>query len=149
VLGRYQQDRGGCYVARMHDARISTLIVLLVLASFTAAAGAPSPIPAGSDYGAGLTLSETTPLADIVRAPETFAARPVLVRGRISDVCQRKGCWVVLRDGGDQVRVRFHDYGFFLPTDVAGSEAFVQGLVKLEEREVGFTATGVRIVPGP
>jgi hypothetical protein len=158
----------------MHPARTVTLIVLALLASFTAAAGAPSQIPPGSDFGAGLTLSERTPLADVVRAPEKFEARPVLVRGRISDVCQRKGCWVVLRDGGEQVRVRFHDYGFFLPTDIAGSEAFVEGLVKVEElsqkdarhyasesvagdpdsivgpqREVGFTATGVRIVAAP
>jgi hypothetical protein len=158
----------------MRTIRSVIFILLALVGSFTAAAGAPSAIPAGSDFGAGLTLSEPTPLADVVRAPEKFEARPVLVRGRISDVCQRKGCWVVLRDGGEQVRVRFHDYGFFLPTDIAGSEAFVEGLVKVEElsqkdarhyasesvagdpdsivgpqREVGFTATGVRIVAAP
>jgi hypothetical protein len=158
----------------MRTIRSVIFILLALVGSFTAAAGAPSAIPAGSDFGAGLTLSEPTPLADVVREPEKFEARPVLVRGRISDVCQRKGCWVVLRDGGEQVRVRFHDYGFFLPTDIAGSEAFVEGLVKVEElsqkdarhyasesvdgnpdsitgpqREVGFTATGVRVIGGP
>jgi hypothetical protein len=158
----------------MLSIRTITLALFVLLLSFSAVAGAPSAIPAGSDFGAGLTLSEATPLADVVRAPETFTARPVLVRGRISDVCQRKGCWLMLRDGGDQVRVRFQDYGFFLPTDVAGSEAFVEGRVKVEElsqkaarhyasesvdgapesiegpqREVGFTATGVRIIPRP
>jgi hypothetical protein len=80
----------------------------------------------------------------------------------------------VLRDGGEHVRVRFHDYSFFLPTDAAGAEAFVEGVVKVEElsekaarhyasesvdgdpdsisgpqREIGFTATGVRLVLAP
>ena len=90
----------------MHAARTVSLIIFVLAASFTAAAGAPSEIPPGSDFGAGLTLSELTSLAEVVRAPEEFEARPVLLRGRISDVCQRKGCWVVLRDGGEQVRVR-------------------------------------------
>ena len=158
----------------MHTSRTVSLVIFLLVAAFTAAAGAPSEIPPGSDFGAGLTLSELTSLAEVVRAPEKFEARPVLLRGRISDVCQRKGCWVVLRDGGEQVRVRFHDYAFFLPTDAAGSEAFVEGLVNVEElsqkaarhyatesvdgdpdsiagpqREVGLTATGVRLVRAP
>ncbi|MBW2290202.1 MAG: DUF4920 domain-containing protein [Deltaproteobacteria bacterium] len=158
----------------MLTARTASLILFVLVAAFESAAGAPSPIPPGSDFGAGLTLSEPTPLAEVVRAPEKFEARPVLLHGRISDVCQRKGCWVVLRDGGEQVRVRFHDYSFFLPTDAAGSEAFVEGLVKVEElsqkaarhyakesvdgdpdsitgpqREVGFTATGVRLLRAP
>lgn len=158
----------------MHSARTVSLILFVLVAAFEAAAEAPPAIPPGSDFGAGLTLSETTPLAEVVRAPEKFAAQPVLLRGRISDVCQRKGCWVVLRDGGEGLRVRFHDYAFFLPTDSAGSEAFVEGLVKVEElsqeaarhyaaesvdgdpdsitgpqHEVGFTATGVRLVRAP
>lgn len=158
----------------MPTARFVSLVVLALVAACTAVAGAPSEIPPGRDFGAGLTLREPVSLAEVVRSPERFEARPVLLHGRISDVCQRKGCWVVLRDGGEQVRVRFHDYAFFLPTDVAGSEAFVEGLVKVEElsqedarhyasesvagdpdsidgpqREVGFTATGVRLVRVP
>ena len=158
----------------MHIVRIASFITLLLVAPLAAAAGSPSPVPPGSDFGAGLTLSEPTPLAEVVRAPEEFEERPVLLRGRISDVCQRKGCWIVLRDDGEQVRVRFHDYAFFLPQDSAGSEAWVEGVVNVEvlsekaarhyaeesvdgdaesivgpQREVGFTATGVRLVSAP
>lgn len=151
-----------------------SLFTLVVVASLALVAVAASAIPPGSDFGAGLTLSEATPLAEVVRAPEDFEQRRILLHGKISDVCQRKGCWVVLRDGGEHVRVRFHDYSFFLPTDAAGAEAFVEGLVKVEElsekaarhyasesvdgdpdsisgpqREIGFTATGVRLVRAP
>jgi hypothetical protein len=158
----------------MRLTRIVSLTLVLLAAPFLAFAEAPSALPPGADYGAGLTLADATPLAEVVRSPERFAEQPVLLHGRISDVCQKKGCWVVLRDGGEQVRVRFHDYGFFLPTDASGSEAFIEGRVKVEvlsekmarhyeaestdgdpgavtgpRREVGFTATGVRIVAAP
>jgi hypothetical protein len=155
----------------MRTARILSLVALLLLASPSARAESQPSIPPGVDFGAGLTLAEPTLLAEVVRSPERFAESPVLLRGRISEVCQKKGCWVVLRDGGEQLRVRFHDYGFFLPTDASGSEAYVEGTVEVVElsekmarhyeaeskggdpsavtgprREVGFTATGVRIV---
>jgi len=147
-------------------------VVLLALAAATVPASEPAgALPAGRDFGAGLRLSEPTPLAEVVAAPERFAGQPLLLRGHLTDVCQRKGCWTVLRDGSAHVRVRFHDYGFFLPKDSVGDEAFVEGVVKVEtlsedearhyaaesrdgdpsrvrgpQREVGFTATAVRLV---
>jgi hypothetical protein len=128
-------------------------------------------VPAGKDFGAGLSLRDTTSLASVMQSPDAYASEPVLLHGRISEVCQRKGCWTILQDGDEQVRVRFKDYGFFIPTDASGSEAFVEGVVKVAtlsekqarhyaeetrggdpdavhgpQREVGFTATGVRLV---
>jgi hypothetical protein len=120
------------------------------------------------DFGAGVTLTETTPLADILAAPERYTADPVVVAGRITDVCQKKGCWTVLTEGKNTVRVRFQDYGFFLPKDAFGATALVQGVVVVrvlsekearhyaaesrqgdaiqgEQREVGFVASGVRL----
>ena len=69
------------------------------------------------------------------------------------------------------VRVRFHDYGFFLPQDVLGADALVEGRATLRtlserearhlaaesrggnpdaiegpQRELGFVATGVRVL---
>jgi hypothetical protein len=110
-------------------------------------------------------------LAKVVLAPEQFEQQPLLLHGQISDVCQRKGCWTILRDGDAHIRVRFRDYGFFLPTDATGAEAFIEGVVTVEtlsakaarhyeaesrngdpgsvqgpRREVGFTASGVRLV---
>jgi hypothetical protein len=122
------------------------------------------------DFGAGVTLTEKTPLADVLAAPERYAAAPVLVEGRIADVCQKKGCWTVLTDGKNTVRVRFQDYGFFLPKDAFGATALVQGVAVIrtlsekearhyeaesrggdpgavhgEQREVGIVASGVRL----
>ena len=130
-------------------------------------------VPAGIDFGKRLTLHTTSDFADVVAHPENYVGKPILLSGRISDVCQRKGCWTVLSLGNAHVRVRFEDYGFFLPTDSSGEHAYVEGFVKAdglsereaahyaaesgstplgstsERREVQFTASGVRLTSSP
>jgi hypothetical protein len=145
--------------------------VILLLWASAAGAEAERALPAGVDYGAGLTLEETTPLREVVSRPELHADRTLLVKGRIRDVCQKKGCWMVLTDGESQMRVRFADYGFFVPKDSSGKNAYVEGRAVVEEisekearhyeaeaidgdpskvhgpqRAVSFIATGVRLL---
>lgn len=48
--------------------------------------------------------------------------------GIIEDVCAVKGCWMRLRDdAGNEVLVRFADYGFFVPRNARGRSAVVYG----------------------
>jgi hypothetical protein len=55
--------------------------------------------------------------------------RPVRVEGKVEQVCQNKGCWMVLTDGKQSVRVTFKDYGFFVPTGIAGKTVIAEGVV--------------------
>lgn len=58
------------------------------------------------------------------------------VRGVIEEVCQMKGCWMVLKnDQGANIRVTFKDYGFFVPKDISGSEVIVEGIANKEVLE--------------
>jgi hypothetical protein len=148
-------------------------LALALCVALSPAAGAdeaPSP-PEPVDYGAGITLTDLTRLTEVAADPEHYRGRTVLVRGRVRDVCQRKGCWMVVDDGSAQARVRFADYGFFVPKDCRGQEAWVEGEVSVKTlsarearhyagesahkdaprvegpvREIGLTATGVRLV---
>ncbi|WP_375238944.1 DUF4920 domain-containing protein [Aurantibacter sp.] len=50
------------------------------------------------------------------------------ITAKVLDVCQSKGCWMVLDLGEDQTaRVKFKDYGFFMPKDIKGKEVVVNG----------------------
>jgi hypothetical protein len=151
--------------------RPTPLLLLAMLPLLVAGAAEPEALPEGDDFGAALTLAQPTPLEQIMRDPERFAGETVLIHGRVSDVCQRKGCWTVIREDGEHVRVQFQDYGFFLPKDCVGAEAYAQGSVSVvtlserearhyeaesrggdpsridgPQREVTFTAMGVRLV---
>ncbi len=54
----------------------------------------------------------------------------------VKDVCQKKGCWMNLAMGDAETMVRFKDYGFFMPKDIAGQEVIVSGKAYVEEMSV-------------
>ncbi|GAB5400496.1 MAG: hypothetical protein Aureis2KO_20810 [Aureisphaera sp.] len=58
------------------------------------------------------------------------------VKAKVNSVCQKKGCWMRLDLGEEESFVRFKDYGFFMPKDLAGNEVLVNGLAYVEETSV-------------
>ena len=56
---------------------------------------------------------------------------PFLVEGTIKEVCQTKGCWMVVADGsGHDLLVRFQDYGFFVPRNAMGRRTVIHGVAE-------------------
>jgi hypothetical protein len=56
---------------------------------------------------------------------------------RVDEVCQMKGCWMKLNlEDGNQVMVRFKDYGFFMPKDIAGKEVIIEGKAFVKETSI-------------
>lgn len=51
------------------------------------------------------------------------------LRATIIEACKKKGCWMTLDMGeGEEMLVRFKDYGFFVPTDgVDGKTVIIDG----------------------
>lgn len=53
---------------------------------------------------------------------------------KVDEVCQAKGCWMKLDlANGEQVMVKFKDYGFFMPKDIAGKEVIINGKAFVNE----------------
>ena len=78
---------------------------------------------AGAVYGA--RLPATMPAAvDLDTAAAHFddhAGKPAAFRGRITEVCQKMGCWVVLSsEQGTLVRVNMHEHAFGVPKNASG-----------------------------
>ena len=62
---------------------------------------------------------------------------PAKMVAKVEEVCQAKGCWMVLKLNDDEeVMVRFKDYGFFMPKDIAGKEVVVNGIAFVSEMSV-------------
>ncbi len=52
----------------------------------------------------------------------------IQVEGQVLAACQMKGCWMTMPlADGQEMRVTFKDYGFFVPKDCAGQTAIIQG----------------------
>ncbi|MFK5973962.1 MAG: DUF4920 domain-containing protein [Flavobacteriaceae bacterium] len=56
---------------------------------------------------------------------------------KVISVCQTRGCWMklALKDG-QETMVRFKDYEFFMPKDIAGQEVIVDGFAFVEEMKI-------------
>jgi hypothetical protein len=104
-------------------------------------AAPPAPAaaqPAVKTYGQALTPGESLPVATLVKTPDSYAGKAVTVEGTVRSACTNKGCWLELAESDKSgagappgCRVTFKDYGFFVPTNSAGSRARVQGTFEL------------------
>lgn len=81
-------------------------------------------------FGAPFTDAKVVKLKDVVAGADKFAKTVIKVEGEIKDVCQNKGCWLVLTDGKNSMRVTFKDYGFFVPKDSSGKRVVLEGMVE-------------------
>lgn len=78
----------------------------------------------------GSPLDETVPsvsLQQLASDSERYQGKPVRVSARIAQVCQKKGCFFVAKEGTNYMRVSFKDYGFFVPTDIGGKRVDLVG----------------------
>jgi hypothetical protein len=116
------------------------LAAVLSLAAFAAAAPAladgatrlSEPVQVGDGYevfGAPVgDVSEAQRLAQIVAAGEQYAGQEVHAKATVSQVCRKKGCFLVAQDGDAVARVTFVDYSFFVPTDSGGKDVTIVGV---------------------
>lgn len=79
--------------------------------------------------GAPLSDAKPTPIADVVKSPDAYTAKPVLVEGTVTNVCTKMGCWMEL----EGMRVTFKDYGFFVPKTSKGYAARAEGVTSVEK----------------
>lgn len=79
--------------------------------------------------GEQFEYSETQNVSEVIDALEEQDSVPAVVKATVQEVCQAKGCWMNVADGGDgqPIFVQFKDYGFFMPKDLGGGEVVMKG----------------------
>jgi hypothetical protein len=104
-------------------------LTLIVLAAGAAAAAAGCST--SQRFGAPQSVSgKALPLEQALTPANV--GKTIAIRGQVTEVCQMKGCWMVLTDGKLSVRTTFKDYGFFVPKDLAGARVVAEGTLKRE-----------------
>jgi hypothetical protein len=101
---------------------------------------ASKPQPAGRAFGAPLSAqAELVDVATVLADPAPYLQRNLKCQGTVARVCQAAGCWLELRgaaDGGG-LRVPMAGHAFFVPQDIVGQVAVVEG--RLSARELAET----------
>ena len=139
-----------------------------------AGAAAVAPATPGQNYGAAVSAAGALPMSALPAALGARDSARVTLVGKASAVCQAKGCWMTLPTAdGQEMRVRFRDYAFFVPKDLSGHEVVVSGwayrstvpqselqhyaqdagktdqevaAISHDEQQLTFLADGVRVV---
>lgn len=102
-------------------------------------AAAPTGVPAATHFGAALSAAPAIDCQTVLSDAKKYDDKDVKLSGRVSGVCQNKGCWMKLttnEPGAPSVRVTFKDYGFFVPRDSMGKTAVVEGRFKVKTLSV-------------
>lgn len=121
---------------------------------------APPEVVEKATYGESFDLNTVTSLDNILGDFESYAGKSVQMKAKVTNVCRTKGCWMALSaDVDDEVRVRFKDYGFFVPISLIGKEVIVEGdiqrlliekdLAQHFKEDAGATAEEIAAVDGP
>ncbi len=89
----------------------------------------------GGPLGKPLELKQQTPIADLEKKPADFVGKTVQVRGKVTEVCEKMGCWMNLADPATNARVRIKvkDGEIVFPKEAVGKMAVAEGkFVKIE-----------------
>ena len=83
----------------------------------------------GKHFGETIDDAGTMTYDEMLTKFEDSDSIPAKVVGEVSGVCQAKGCWMTIasNDGGEEMMVKFKDYGFFVPKDIAGRKVVMEG----------------------
>ena len=100
-----------------------------------------TPTVAGDSFGAGVSNpGSAITFAEVSSQLDSLDSLNVVIKAKVVDVCQVKGCWMNLADPAnasqEQLFVQFKDYGFFMPMDIAGRDVVVEGTAYKEETSV-------------
>lgn len=83
-----------------------------------------------SDQG----ISTLHQLVTILDSKGEFSGK---VMGEIKEVCAMKGCWMTIElPNGENMRVTFKDYGFFVPKNSHGFPAIIEGVATRKVTDV-------------
>ncbi len=87
----------------------------------------------GKHYGKKIDGKGAVSVTELPKRMEGAQSLKIKLQGKIGAVCQKKGCWMTMDLGnGQSLRIKFKDYAFFVPLDVAGATAIVEGVATKE-----------------
>ena len=113
-----------------------SLLMLIVAFSITGIAQSNSNLNLGHNIGAPISDPNPITFSTLLSEIEKQDTIHIQLRAKVEAVCQVKGCWMNLVpvDGSDNasVFVKFKDYAFFMPLDLAGQEVIVDGIAYKE-----------------
>lgn len=95
--------------------------------------GAMALASGGKKYGAGVTLTTSVGIGELLASPEKFVGKKVRVDGVVTAVCAKRGCWMMLTDPEREmgIRIKVEDGVIVFPMEAMGRKASAEGIFEV------------------
>jgi len=110
-------------------------IILLAAIFFIGCKSPQKESAPGEKFGKMITSNNPSQIEKVVGLLNTQDSVRTQMQAKVESVCQVKGCWMnlVSEEGNEgEMFVKFKDYGFFMPLDIAGKSVIVEGVAYKE-----------------
>jgi hypothetical protein len=105
-------------------------LLLSLIATVACVASADEFFRADQSFGESMpNEGEAVSLKQAIASLNSGNDEFVKVKGQVTEVCQAKGCWMILVDGDTYARITFEDYGFFVPIETSMQRSLVYGVL--------------------
>ena len=86
----------------------------------------------GQSFGEGVTKGNIIPATEVNAKLGKAAKADMKVEGVVTNVCKKKGCFMNVKISDTETMfVKFKDYGFFMPKDMApGTKVVIDGFAE-------------------
>lgn len=86
-------------------------------------------------YGSGVTASDAIDVADFYANLDELEGQKVRVKGMVTDVCEKRGCWIKIGNEKEAQTVKFkvQDGVIVFPMSAKGKDVIAEGTVIKKE----------------
>lgn len=129
--------------------KIKSLILVLAVSASTFAfaqetkkAGPPAGNAiVGDTYGSTVAATAESKAMNVEKLGKKLKKEKkienVAVKGTVTDVCQKKGCWLTIKtEDNSEFFVKMKDYAFFVPTALKGKNVVMDGTAEVKTMSV-------------
>ena len=108
---------------------LSRIVIFQSFMLTAASLNAEVPFNPDQSFGGAVPeVGEVKPLRKAIGDMVTIPSSPAIkISGLITEVCQARGCWMILVDGNTHARVFFENYEFFVPIETSMQRAVLYG----------------------
>ncbi|AOT06427.1 DUF4920 domain-containing protein [Pseudoalteromonas luteoviolacea] len=84
-------------------------------------------------YNGGADMSKLLPISTLLNNAQKYTTEPVTIKGTVTRVCQKRGCWMQLASDKkfQTLRVKVRDGDMVFPMTAQGKTAFATGTLKI------------------
>ena len=88
-------------------------------------------LPSTSSFGSGIPTSQFVSIDEVLKNPKKYVGKAIAVRGKVTDVCPMKGCWMTLRGtANSSIKIKVEDDKIVIPKSAKGKTASAYGTLE-------------------